>query len=73
MENVLRGEYSFKHDAFKNVSEGSLDLIMGLLQVDINKRFSAKEAFNHPWIQNIQDEYNVEITSQAFSDMKHFI
>jgi serine/threonine protein kinase len=50
MENVLKGEYSLEHDAFNQVSQLSVDLIQKLLEVDVSKRLSAKDAFNHPWI-----------------------
>jgi serine/threonine protein kinase len=50
VENVLRGEYHFNHEPFKRVSEHAKDLIKKLLVKDANKRFSATEAFNHPWI-----------------------
>jgi serine/threonine protein kinase len=50
IENVLRGEYHFNHDGFKLVSDNARDLIKKLLVKDVSKRFSANEAFNHPWI-----------------------
>lgn len=53
IENVLRGEYHFSHEAFKNVSSHAKDLIGKLLVKDVNLRYSAEEAYNHPWIQNI--------------------
>ncbi len=34
IENVLRGEYHFKHEAFMNVSDEGKDLIMHLLVKD---------------------------------------
>ena len=50
--NVVRGEYHYNHEAFKNVSADCQDLINHLLVKDVNKRFSAEEAYNHRWIQN---------------------
>ena len=50
IENVLRGEYHFHHEAFKNVSDEGKDLIMRLLVKDASNRYTATEAFNHPWI-----------------------
>lgn len=50
IENVLRGEYHFNYEAFTNVSKEVKDLISKLLVKDPNKRFSAADAYNHPWI-----------------------
>ncbi len=53
IENVLRGDYHFAHEAFKNVSDSAKDLISKLLVKDVNRRYSAADAFNHPWVQNV--------------------
>jgi serine/threonine protein kinase len=50
IENVLRAEYHFNHEAFKYVSSHARDLIGKLLVKDVNLRYSAEEAYNHPWI-----------------------
>ena len=41
IENVLRGEFHFNHDAFKKVSDQAKDLICKLLVIDVDKRFDA--------------------------------
>ncbi len=51
IENVIKGEYHFKHETFKNVSDVAKDLINKLLVKDYEKRYSAEQAFHHPWIQ----------------------
>lgn len=53
IENVIRGEYHFNHDAFKTVSNSAKDLISKLLVKDVSMRYTASDAYNHPWIQNI--------------------
>lgn len=73
IENVLKGEYHFNHDAFKHVSPDAKDLISKLLVKDVNSRFSADDAYMHPWIQNIQDNLDTGIASEAFDNMKKFI
>ena len=50
IENVLRAEYHFNHEGFKNTSDTAKDLIKKLLVKDVSKRFSSADAFNHPWI-----------------------
>jgi serine/threonine protein kinase len=59
LENVLKGEYHFNHDGFKSASMLAKDLIVRLLVKDVSKRFSADEAYNHPWIQGVHDDEDV--------------
>jgi calcium/calmodulin-dependent protein kinase I len=51
ISNVVKGEFHFNHEAFKTVSAECKDLICHLLVKDVNKRFSAEEAYNHKWIK----------------------
>ncbi len=51
ISNVIKGEFHFNHDAFKNVSADCKDLICSLLNKDVNKRITAQEAVNHRWIR----------------------
>jgi serine/threonine protein kinase len=50
IENVLRADYHFEHEPFNFVSDEAKDLISHLLVKDVTKRFTAADAFNHPWI-----------------------
>jgi calcium-dependent protein kinase len=50
IENVMNGEYHFNHEAFLTVSAPAKDLINKLLVKDVSKRYSAHDAYNHPWI-----------------------
>jgi len=47
IENVIKGEYHFNHESFKNVSALAKDLISRLLVKDVTKRYSAEDAYNH--------------------------
>lgn len=50
IENVLKADYHFDHEAFRNVTEEAKDLINHLLVKDVTKRYTADDAFNHSWI-----------------------
>jgi serine/threonine protein kinase len=50
IENVLKGDYHFEYDTFKSVSDEAKEFISHLLVKDVNKRYSADEAYNHTWI-----------------------
>jgi serine/threonine protein kinase len=51
ISNVIKGEFHFNHDAFKNVSSDCKDLICNLLNKDVTKRYSADQALGHRWIR----------------------
>ena len=52
MESVLSGVFSFSSPQWNIVSEIAKDFVSKLLVVDEDKRFSAEEALNHPWIRS---------------------
>ena len=56
-ESIKYSEPSFASVEWERVSEDAKDLIKHLLEKDPEKRYSAKEAFNHNWILNGQSQY----------------
>lgn len=73
IENVLKADYHFDHEAFRTVSDDAKDLISHLLVKDVTKRFTADDAYNHAWIQNTQVGERREIDGEAFLSMKNFM
>jgi len=73
IENVLRGEYHFEYEAFKHVSSQAKELITRLLVKDVAQRYSAAQAYNHPWIQTVVDTQDNKIAGDAFDNMKNFM
>lgn len=70
IENVMKGEYHFNHEPFLTVSKEAKDLIVKLLVIDVTKRLSAEEAYNHPWIIGGEDQIDTAIAAEAFDNMK---
>ena len=70
---VYNASYSFRSKAFAKVSEMAKDLISRLLVKDPSIRLTAREAFNHPWIQVLAPLPNFPLSMQIFEDIKHFI
>ncbi len=71
--NVIKGEYHFNHEAFRDVSVECKDLICHLLEKDVSKRFTALQACNHPWILKYsgQDVHNnPSFPDSVFVEMK---
>lgn len=51
---VIAGEYDYDSELWDDISKEARDFIDALLTKDIEKRLSAAEALNHPWIKNIK-------------------
>lgn len=47
-------------------------MISRLLVKDVTQRLTAAEAYNHPWIQSIQEVVETNVASEAFDNMKKF-
>ncbi|KRX08642.1 Protein kinase-like domain [Pseudocohnilembus persalinus] len=52
LKSVEEGKVIFDKEDWAEVSDGAKDLIKQMLEKDPKKRLSAKEAYEHPWIQN---------------------
>jgi calcium-dependent protein kinase len=51
-QSIKEGKYNFDDEKWDSISNDAKDLIKHLLNKDINKRYSAKQALSHPWIVN---------------------
>lgn len=49
LANVVKGNYRFKDNIWKDISDDAIDLVTLFLQVDPKKRITASEALQHPW------------------------
>ena len=51
INSVLKGKYTFDYPSFEVASDDVKDFISKCLESDVDKRMSAAEAYDHPWIQ----------------------
>lgn len=56
LANAARGNYSMTTVEWLEVSDAAKSLVRGLLQTDPKKRLSATQAFNDPWVQQMNRE-----------------
>jgi len=49
-EQIMKADYDFPDDYWKDVSEEAKDFIRRLLVVEPSKRMTGKEALKHPWL-----------------------
>jgi len=68
-KSVLRGQYYFPAEDWKNISDEAIDFIYRALQMNPKKRMTADQALKHPWILKhtgkevvalVEDECQVE-------------
>ena len=52
-ENVRSGKFEMRGKHWQNVSSEARHFIKCLLEMDVEARFNAEQALNHPWIKNI--------------------
>jgi serine/threonine protein kinase len=49
--SILSGVYSFPQELFGDVSEEAMAFVSCLLSYDEDKRYTAQQALNHPWLE----------------------
>ncbi|KAI8546055.1 hypothetical protein RHMOL_Rhmol07G0086300 [Rhododendron molle] len=67
---IKAGEFSFYEKTWKNISSSAKQLISGLLTVDPDRRPSANEILQHPWVIGYsakQEQMDAEIVSRLQS------
>ena len=73
--NVAKGSFDFSAPQWETISDEAKDLISNLLQKQADMRFTALEAFQHPWIQKQRrkEEQDIIISTDVINNMKHYI
>ncbi|XP_022990317.1 calcium and calcium/calmodulin-dependent serine/threonine-protein kinase-like [Cucurbita maxima] len=69
-EMIMAGEFSFHEKTWKSISSSARQLISSLLTVDPQRRPSAQELLEHPWVMGNsakQDQMDAEIVSRLKS------
>lgn len=71
MENVRIGTYTFGKK-FTNISKEAIDLIKKMLEIDIKKRFSAKQCLSHDWFSMKIEKRESQINPDIIQNLKKF-
>jgi len=66
---IIAGKFEFPEGQWKSISNSAKDLITHLLVTDPNKRYTAKQALQHPWITTQQTTTHLE---SAVAQLKSF-
>lgn len=69
--NVIKGDFHFNHEPFHRHSKEAKDFLSCLIRKDVKSRYTAIQAYNHPWIQLNADKAGKEsLTTSDFTEMK---
>jgi calcium-dependent protein kinase len=71
--SIEKGEYSLETSEWFNISEQAKEFISKLLEPNYNKRISAEEAYNNPWLHtNAQMELNQDYIQRTLRNLTSF-
>ncbi|XP_042033050.1 calcium-dependent protein kinase 10-like [Salvia splendens] len=69
---ILRGVIDFKREPWPQVSESAKSLVRQMLEPEIEKRLTAQQVLDHPWIQNAKKAPNVPLGDIVRARLKQF-
>lgn len=74
LNNVLTGKYDFSGPQWTDISADAKDLISKLLERAADMRYTAEEAFNHPWIQKqrAKEDKEVVISLDVIANLQNY-
>lgn len=70
---IKRGQYDFPAPEWNAVTDAAKELIKGLMTMDQDKRMTASEALNHPWIKSRDRVASVVHRQDTISGLKKFM
>lgn len=59
---VKKGRYKFDEEYWSNISDSAKSFVQGLLTLDTNRRMTAKDVLEHPWIKNLAELPTTELS-----------
>ncbi|KAF0030030.1 hypothetical protein F2P81_016761 [Scophthalmus maximus] len=71
-EQILRGQLDFPSAYWDNVSDTAKALITGMLQVEVDQRYTAVQMLDHPWVNDDGVSENEHQLPVAGKIKKHF-
>lgn len=73
LEKVQKGVYSMADPVWEKRSPDAINLVKALMEKDPEKRLSAAEALEHPWlVRKVADKFDVNLALDAVTNLKEF-
>ncbi len=75
LAGIFHGAFTFDHPQFYKASYEVKDLISKLLTRNPNERYTAYQAYQHPWIQRVVDEEdrNIPIDNDVVERLREYV
>ncbi|CAD8170533.1 unnamed protein product [Paramecium octaurelia] len=72
-KSISYGKYTLDSDVWNSVSAHAKDLVSQMLQYDVQKRLSAKQVLEHPWVQlQHQEKVDKQIVQCRLKNLVNF-
>ena len=68
--NVIKGDFHFNHEPFAKHTPEAKEFLQCLIVKNVNERFTAEQAFAHPWIQNNELLQTETLEEPTFKEME---
>ncbi|GKV32597.1 hypothetical protein SLEP1_g41191 [Rubroshorea leprosula] len=69
---IIRSVINFKRDPWPKLSENAKDLVTKMLDPDPNRRLTAHQVLDHPWLQNAEKAVDVSLGETVKARLKQF-
>ncbi|CAN6470403.1 unnamed protein product [Victoria cruziana] len=69
---ILRGLIDFKREPWPSISDNAKNLVRQMLEPDPQRRLTAKQVLEHPWLQNAKKAPNVPLGDGVKTRLKQF-
>ena len=71
---MLAGKFTVEDQEWADVSPDAKDIVKRLLTYDSDKRISALDALNHPWIKRMStiEKVNKDVAMKTLKNLKNF-
>ncbi|CAL9074154.1 unnamed protein product [Musa acuminata var. zebrina] len=69
---IIRSVIDFRRDPWPKVSDAAKDLVKRMLDPDPNRRLTAQEVLDHPWLQNAKKAPNVNLGESVRARLQQF-
>lgn len=70
LKNIKACQWHFDEDAFKNISDEGKDFVRRLLVKEKEKRMTAHECLEHPWLKQTDVQRTDSISNRKYQDIR---
>jgi len=72
-EQIMKADYDFPEEYWRDISENAKDFIKKLLVVDPKSRLTSKEALKHPWLEGASPNPTKPLSEKFNKEMNKYV